>query len=150
MSEYQYIDEKLRSKLIAKLQSAQERDGYLNYDNMRAISLKLGVPLSKVYGVATFYNQFKFNMPGKYQIQVCRGTACHVKGSSNLLDTLTRVLGIGPGETTKDGLFSLEVVACVGVCSLAPVIVMNGEYHAKMTTKLVEKLIEDTRSKEQA
>ena len=150
MSEYQYIDEKLRSKLIAKLQSAQERDGYLNYDNMRAISLKLGVPLSKVYGVATFYNQFKFNMPGKYQIQVCRGTACHVKGSSNLLDTLTRVLGIGPGETTKDGLFSLEVVACVGVCSLAPVVVMNGEYHAQMTTKLVEKLIEDTRNKEQA
>lgn len=143
-----YIDEKQRSKLILKLQNAQDRDGFLNYTNMKIISEKLALPLSKVYGVATFYNQFKFNMPGKYQIQICRGTACHVKGSASLFDTLQRVLEIGDGETTKDGLFSLEVVACVGVCSLAPVLVMNGEYHANMTTKAVEKLINDLRKQE--
>lgn len=121
-----------RSALIPILQDVQEEEGYLSRRIVVELAEALNLPASKIYGVATFYNQFRFQAPGKYQIQICRGTACHVKGSATVLDALVRELDIHPGETTRDGLFSLEVVACIGACGLAPVICINGEYHAQV------------------
>jgi len=100
-----------RDYLIPILQAVQEEEGYISKDSIGQISDYLGLPESKIFGVATFYNQFRLNAPGKYQVAICRGTACHVKGSFNLLETLQMELGIKPGETTRDGLFSLETVA---------------------------------------
>ena len=111
------------------------------------IGRHLGLPASKIYGVATFYNQFRFQPLGKYHIQVCRGTACHVKGSLAVLEAIKLALNISPGETSKDGLFSLEVVACIGACGLAPVISINGEFHAAMTTDKARALIDSLRRK---
>ena len=108
------------------------------------------LPASKVYGVATFYNQFRFTPKGKYHIMLCRGTACHVKGSLKLLDAVTRTLKLQPGQTTRDGLFSLEVVACMGACGLAPAVSLNGEVYAKVTPKKMGKIIDECRAKEDA
>ncbi len=136
-----------RDHLIPILQEVQESEGYLSKDSMAKIADYLKLSPAKVYGVASFYNQFRFNAPGKYQIQVCRGTACHVKGSLALLEALQRELKIEPGQTTKDGMFSIEVVACIGACGLAPVICINGEFHAALTTDKLSKLVADYRKK---
>ena len=106
----------------------------------------LGLPSSKIFGVATFYNQFRLSAPGKIRVSVCRGTACHVKGSLGLLDSVKTLLGIDVGETTKDGLFSLETVACVGCCSIAPVIMANGKFFGRLDKKKLETLIEKFRA----
>ena len=134
-----------REYLIPILQEVQDHFGFLSMESIFTISDYLELPESKVYGVATFYNQFKLRPPGKYQIQICRGTACHVKGSFNLLETLKRELGIEPGVTTKDGLFSLETVACIGACSIAPVLTVNGKFHGRVDTKSVEKIVKTLR-----
>lgn len=136
-----------RDSLIPILQEVQEQDGYISRDAVVEISKHLGLAASKIYGVSTFYNQFRFHPPGKYHIQVCRGTACHVKGSSGLLDSLVRTLGVQPGQTTRDGLFSLEVVACIGACGQAPVIAINGEFFAKVDEKKIEKIVKSFREK---
>ncbi len=138
-----------QDKLIPILQEVQEEEGYLSQDAMYEIGQHLNLPPSKVYGVATFYNQFRFVKPGKYTITVCRGTACHVKGSAIVLQALQDELEVLPGQTTDDGLFSLEVVACIGACGLAPVININGEFHAGMTPAKVEKLIRQYRRMEE-
>ncbi len=131
-----------RDYLIPILQSIQERFGYLSKESIRYVSEYLNLPEAKIFGVATFYNQFKLNPPGKYQIQVCRGTACHVKGSSNLLETFKTELGIDVGETTKDGLFSLEIVACLGACSIAPVVKINDRFYGRIDSRnKVQKLV---------
>jgi len=130
-----------RDSLIPILQEVQEADGHLSRDTIVAIAQHLGLPASKVYGVATFYNQFRFQPKGQHHIQVCRGTACHVKGSAGVLEAIQRGLDVMPGQTTRDGLFSLEVVACVGACGLSPVITVNGEVHAAMTPDRTKKLI---------
>ncbi|MDX9722369.1 MAG: NADH-quinone oxidoreductase subunit NuoE [Myxococcota bacterium] len=127
-----------RSALIPILQDVQEQQGYLSRASVIRIAERLGLPASKVYGVATFYNQFRFQAPGKYALQVCRGTACHVRGSLALVETLKRELGVEAGQTTKDGLFSLEEVACLGVCGLAPVIAINGEILAAVAPNAVK------------
>lgn len=140
-----YRDAK-REFLIPMLQDVQDSEGFLSFDSLLAVSKFLNLPLAKVYSVASFYNQFKFQAPGKNHIQVCRGTACHVKGSLKVLDAVKRTLKIDAGQTTRDGLFSLEVVACVGACSLAPVVCINGEYHAGVTPEGVEKILEGYRN----
>jgi NADH-quinone oxidoreductase E subunit len=122
-----------RDLLIPILQEVQENQGYLSRDAVVKIGSHLNLPESKIYGVATFYNQFRFQPNGKYHIQVCRGTACHVKGSAKVLETVLRELKVETGGTTKDGLFSVEVVACIGACGLAPVMAVNGEFHAALT-----------------
>ncbi|GMW00500.1 MAG: NADH dehydrogenase [Candidatus Hydrogenedentota bacterium] len=132
-----------RSSLIPILQDVQEHLGYLSRDSIAAISEYLHLPASKIYGVATFYNQFRFQPLGKCHYQVCRGTACHVKGSLGVLDALKQEIGVEPGQTRRDGQYSLEVVACVGACGLAPVVVQNGEFHAGVTTKSVRDLVAD-------
>lgn len=121
-----------RDSLIPVLQAVQEEEGYISREAVIEIGKALNLPASKIYGVATFYNQFRFSPNGKWTIQICRGTACHVKGSAALLSRIERELGIKAGETTRDGMFSIEVVACIGACGLAPVIAINGNFHAKV------------------
>ncbi len=137
-----------RDKLIPLLQEVQDKLGYLSEDAVVEIGRHMSIPASKIYGVATFYNQFRFQPKGKYHIMLCRGTACHVKGSSKLLDAVVKTLGISPGKTTRDRMFSLEVVACMGACGLAPVVNINGEFYAKATPKKIEKILADCREME--
>ena len=136
-----------RSDLIPILQEVQEAHGYISKEAAVRIARHLNLPTAKVYGVATFYNQFRFAPPGKFHIQVCRGTACHVKGSAGILEAIQRELKIQPGQTTRDGLFSLEVVACIGACGLAPVICVNGEFHAKLTAESVMDILNEYRER---
>ena len=136
-----------RDALIPILQDVQQELGYLSRDSVVRIGEHLSLPASKIYGVATFYNQFRFQPQGRNHIQVCRGTACHVKGSAAILDAVKRELKIEAGQTTRDGEFSLEVVACIGACGLAPVICINGEFHAGVSTKTVGNIIDSYRRK---
>lgn len=129
------------SCLIDMLQDVQEHFGYLPDVEMQKVARHVEIPVSRVYGVATFYNQFRFQPLGKYVIKVCRGTACHVKGSLDILTTLENELGIKAGQTTKDLNFTIETVACIGACSIAPVIAVNEEFHGGLTTKSLVKLI---------
>jgi NADH-quinone oxidoreductase subunit E len=134
-----------RDTLIPILQEVQEAEGYLSEAAIVAIGRRLGLAASKIYGVATFYNQFRFQPKGRFHVMICRGTACHVKGSAKVLDTLTRTLRIRPGETTRDGLFSLEVVACMGACALSPAVAINGEFFPKVSPTRIVRLLEDCR-----
>jgi len=136
-----------RDSLIPILQQVQEAQGYLSREAIVRIGEHLGLPASKIYGVATFYNQFRFQPLGHHHIQVCRGTACHVKGSAKVLESICRDLKITPGQTTRDGLFSLEVVACIGACGLAPVISIDGEFYAGMTPDKAKKILQSYRRK---
>ncbi len=141
--------ESSRENLIPVLQDVQELDGFLSEEAIIEVGKHLKLPTSKIYGVATFYNQFRFHPVGKNHIQICRGTACHVLGSASVQEVLEKTLNIKAGETTKDGLFSIEVVACIGACGLAPVICVNGNFHAKVTKESMEKIIENYRDKSQ-
>ncbi len=139
-----------RDSLIPILQAVQEEQGYLSEDAVVSIGRHLRIPASKVFGVATFYNQFRFQPRGKYHVMVCRGTACHVKGSLRVLDMVMKVLKIEPGKTSRDKLFSLEVVACMGGCGLSPVVNINGQFYAKVTPMKLQRIIEECRAKERA
>jgi NADH-quinone oxidoreductase subunit E len=139
-----------RDQLIPVLQKIQETQGYISKSAVQIIGKRLNIPASKIFGVATFYNQFRFQPLGKYHIQICRGTACHVKGSFGIMETLTQELKIKPGQTTRDGLFSLEVVACLGACSLAPVVNINGEFYANMSGPKLLALLKKLRAKEKS
>ena len=136
-----------RDALIPMLQEVQEAGGYLSREAVIAVGRHLGLPASKVYGVATFYNQFRFQPQGRFHVQVCRGTACHVKGSAAVLEQVKRELKIEADQTTRDGTFSLEVVACIGACGLAPVMCVNGEFHAKLTPETVSEVLDSYRRK---
>jgi NADH-quinone oxidoreductase E subunit len=135
-----------REDLIPILQEIQENVGYLSEVSIIAVGQHLQLPTSKIYGVATFYNQFRFEPKGKYHIQVCRGTACHVLGSATVLEQIEKQLKIKADQTTKDAKFSIEVVACIGACGLAPVICINGEFFAKVTTESIKEIIENFRN----
>jgi len=139
-----------RDSLIPLLQAVQEEQGFLSEAAVARISRHLGIPASKVYGVATFYNQFRFQPKGRYHILVCRGTACHVKGSAKVLEAVTKYLKIEPGKTTRDKMFSLETVACMGACALSPVLCINEDFYAKVSPAKAIKLIESYREKELA
>lgn len=139
-----------RDALIPVLQKVQAVEGYLSREAIARVGRELNLPASKIYGVATFYNQFRFVPQGKYHFMVCRGTACHVKGSKKLLDAVVAALGIQPGQTSRDRAFSLETVACMGACGLAPVVNVNGEFHAKVTPVKLARIVEECRAKEAA
>ena len=132
---------KERHQLIPILQMIQERHAYLAADAIKMVAKHLEIPTCEVYGVATFYNQFRFHPPGKHQIKVCLGTACHVGGGDIILENFERKLEIREGETTPDREFSIERVACVGCCALAPVAVFNEAVHGHMAPSKVEGLI---------
>ncbi len=139
---------KERSNLIALLQDVQEVYGYLPEEAIKEISDHVGIPLSGVYGVATFYNQFRLTPLGKNVIRVCRGTACHVKNSANILFALETELGITAGQTTRDKVFTLETVACIGACSIAPVINVNEDYYGRLAVKEIPKILAKYRKEE--
>ncbi|MBI4860807.1 MAG: NADH-quinone oxidoreductase subunit NuoE [Candidatus Riflebacteria bacterium] len=133
--------ERARHNLIPILQDTQEAIGCLPEAALARIAAYLDLSANDVFGVVTFYSQFRFRPPGAHHIKVCEGTACHVRGSGLLVEELTRKLGIEVGETTGDGKFSLERVACFGSCALAPVVVVGDKVHGRVTTKRVGKLI---------
>ena len=127
--------------LIRILHEAQEIYGYLPYEVQCRIAEGLDVPVEKVYGVATFYAQFALTPKGKYNISVCLGTACYVKGSQAVLDKLCEELGIEPGECTDDTKFSLEACRCVGACGLAPVMMINDDVYGRLTPDMVKGIL---------
>lgn len=130
-----------KSNLIALLQDIQNIYGFLPENALQDISDFLEMPISRIYGVATFYNQFRLKPLGKNIVRVCRGTACHVKGSANLLFALETALNIKAGETTRDKNFTLETVACIGACSIAPVININNDYYGRATVKEIPRIL---------
>lgn len=129
--------------LIAALEEIQERYRYLPPEALILASERLGVPLSQAYSVATFYNAFSLRPKGKHRLHVCMGTACHVRGSPQILDRIQSKLGIKAGETTRDHLFTLETVNCLGACALGPIVVTNDEYSGQMTTQKADRLIKN-------
>ncbi len=137
-----------RENLIPILQEIQENEGFLSEEAVINVGQSLNIPTSKIFGVATFYNQFRFEPIGKYHIQVCRGTACHVLGSATVLEELEKAVKIKSGQTSRDGLFSIEVVACIGACGLAPVIAINGEFYAKVTSTSIHEIVNEYKTKE--
>ncbi len=142
---HQRIFEKYRPKdhscLIPLLQEVQNVYKYLPENALQDVADFLNIPLSRVYGVATFYNQFRLNPVGKNIIKVCRGTACHVKNSANILYAIETALNAKAGETTRDKKFTIEVVNCIGACSIAPVITVNEDFHGRIATKDVPKVL---------
>jgi NADH:ubiquinone oxidoreductase subunit E len=133
-----------REDLIPVLQDTQEVFRYLPAAAMRDIARFLNITVNTVYGVATFYAQFKLTPLGKKVIRVCRGTACHVRGSPKVLAEMEKRLGIKAGETTPDMAYTLETVACIGACALAPTMTIDGETHGKMTTRKVAEVLGDS------
>jgi len=137
------------SYLIAVLHKVQQKYGYLSQEHMYEVAQRLQVPTSVISGVATFYHFFRLQPRGKYAISVCLGTACFVKGADKILDAFRSELGIELGETTSDGLFSLEVSRCLGVCALAPVVTINETVYSNVTVKQVPQLIDKVKQTEE-
>lgn len=131
-----------RDNLIPLLQEVQDRYSFLSPDAVRQVAEHLELSENDVYGVATFYAQFRFTPPGLHHVRVCQGTACHVRGSGMILEAISRTTGIEPGQTSADGKYSLERVACFGSCALAPVVVLDDKVYGRMTAARTQKLIE--------
>jgi len=129
-------------KLIPLLQFVQHEYGYLPEPVVTAVSERTRIPLSRIYGVATFYEQFHLEPRGRHTIKCCRGTACHVKGGKKIIHAVKSCLGIDEGETTPDMRYTLETVACLGTCFLAPVIMVNNDYYGHMKPNMVKKILE--------
>jgi NADH:ubiquinone oxidoreductase subunit E len=148
MSEEMNLDEILqqfpqikRNALIPLLQAVQDQFGYISEEAIKGISTHLGLPTSKVFGLATFYNQFSFSPGGEFHIILCNGSACHLGGAGELLDEITKLLGILDGETNRDRTFSLEVQSCVGACGQSPVLAVNGRYYAGIGIAEIREII---------
>lgn len=133
------------SCLISILLDVQDEYNYLPEEALTTVAEKLGVPLIKVYSVATFYKVFSLTPRGKHLINICVGTACHVRGGRRLVDRVEKVLNIGVGETTLDMQFTLDTVRCLGACALGPVVVLDSEYHGHMSTKKLDALLQQYR-----
>lgn len=129
--------------LIPVLQEIQAHYRYLPEQAMREVARQLRIPLRDVYGVATFYRAFSLHPRGKHEVTVCLGTACHVRGGANIVNTLSTDLEISPGQTTPDGKFTLETVNCLGCCAIGPIVVVDGEYYGEMNSQKARKLIEN-------
>ena len=137
-----------QSDLVPVLQRTQAVFGYLSPDAISHIARRLRLSENEVYGVATFYAQFRFTPPGDHHIRVCLGTACHVKGGVQMLETLERRLGAGPGETTADGQYDVERVACLGCCALAPVLTLDETIHGQMSVLKLQELLDGDRDQD--
>ena len=135
-----------KTKLIPLLQDIQAIYGYVPQESVELIAKELSVYPVGIYGILTFYGQFYLTQRGRHTIKVCQGTACHVMGGREILDYLSDKLGINEGETTRDGVFSLERVACLGCCGMAPVVVIDGNFYGRCTVKKVDKLLNKYRS----
>ena len=130
-----------KESLIPLLQDIQRETGFLTDSTLNEVSSYMGIPLNKIYGVATFYDQFRFVKKGRYHIQICRGTACHFYRSSVLQAAIEKTLQVRAGQTTKDGKFSLEVVNCLGACSNTPVMTINGKPYGDVTPDRLQKIL---------
>lgn len=138
-----------KGNVIPLLQGTQDALGYIPREAFEKLSTETGLELSHLYGVATFYAQFRLNPVGKHIIKVCHGTACHVQGAEDITEAIEDSLKVKDGETTKDGIFTLESVACLGCCSLAPVMMIGEETYGKLTRNKAVKVIKDIRIHEQ-
>jgi NADH:ubiquinone oxidoreductase subunit E len=128
--------------LIPVLQDVQAENGYLSSEAMEELSFRFDIPVSRVYGVATFYKQFRFAPLGEHVVEICRGTACHVKGSFAIFEHLKRRLQLSPAGHSADGKFSVVTVACLGACSIAPVVRIDGEFHGHLTLQKLDNLLD--------
>jgi len=136
-----------KGELMPALQEIQKEFGYLSEENLILLSKKINVPLTQISGVVTFYNWFKLKPVGKYHVAICRGTACHVNNSEQLLKFLEKKLKINAGELTEDKIFSLECVNCIGACAKAPAMMINEEVYGELTEKKIDKILDDLRNK---
>lgn len=136
-----------RDNLIPILECIQEENGYIPEEAIIKVGRFLKLPASKIYGVATFYDYFRFEPKAKYSIAICNGTACHLLGAGKALKDLENELKINAGKVTRDGAFRLEVVSCIGACASAPVVRINGEYYKNLTTESLKGIIEDCKKK---
>ena len=141
-----YKDEE--TPLMMILSDIQREYGYIPLEVQELVSDLTGIPVSEIYGVVTFYSLFSLTPKGKYVIGVCLGTACYVKGSQLVLDKFGELLNIKPGETTEDGLFTLDVLRCLGACAIAPAVSINGKVYSMVQTKQVQGIIDEYRAKE--
>ena len=130
-----------RGSLIPVLQDIQEDFGYLSEEAIEELADLMDMSANEIYGVATFYTQFRFSPPGRHRIQSCQGTACHVRGGRQILNELEQRLEVTAGQTTADGQFDLERVACLGCCALAPVVAVDGKVYAQVTTKKIPSVL---------
>ncbi len=135
----------VKHELIPLLQAVQGRFGYLPDESLEVIAEFTGIPASRVYGVATFYAQFRFTPMGRNHVMVCRGTACHIRGAPRLLETLEKDLDVKEGETSEDGEFSLETVACIGACGMAPTMVINDRTYGRLEPKKIPGILKEVR-----
>ena len=132
-----------KDNLIQMLNAVQEHYGYVPKEAQEALSEFLGISMAEIYGVVTFYSRFSLEPQGKYKLSVCLGTACYVKGSQKILDRIIERLNIHEGETTSDGMFTLEAMRCVGACGLAPVFTVNGEVYGKATVQKLDQVLDE-------
>lgn len=139
-----YKDEK--TPLMMILSDIQKEYGYIPLEVQELVSDETGIPVAEIYGVVTFYSFFSLNPKGKYVVGVCLGTACYVKGSQQIIDKFSELLGIKPGETSADGLFTLSALRCIGACSIAPAVNINGKVYPKMTVDKVVELVKEYRN----
>ncbi len=134
--------------LMMILSDIQKEYGYIPVDVQEIVSEKTGISVAEIYGVVTFYSFFSLQPKGKYVIGVCLGTACYVKGAQQIIDKFSEILGITAGQTTTDGLFTIDALRCIGACGIAPAVTINGTVYPKMTVSQVPEIIESYRSKE--
>ncbi|MGM0530111.1 MAG: NADH-quinone oxidoreductase subunit NuoE [Bacteroidota bacterium] len=146
LERYPFVE---RENLIPILQDIQYEHGHLTEEAVKEVGDYLELPASKIYSVATFYSKFRFQPGGRFHIKLCRGTSCHIKGAGRLEKKMYKLLNIMDGETSGDGMFSLELVACMGGCGLGPVMAVNNRYFTEITEDKLEEIIDDYKESEE-
>jgi len=141
-----YVNEK--TPLMMILSDIQKEYGYIPLEVQEIVSSRTGISVAEIYGVVTFYSFFSLKPKGKYVIGCCLGTACYVKGAQQIIDNFSEIIGIKPGETSKDGLFTLDALRCIGACGIAPAVTINGKVYPKLTVDAVPNIIKEYRAKE--
>ena len=141
-----YVNE--RTPLMMILSDIQKEYGYIPLEVQELVSERTGISVAEIYGVVTFYSFFSLKPKGKYVIGVCLGTACYVKGAQQILDKFAEIIGIKPGETSADGLFTLDALRCIGACGIAPAVTINGKVYPKLTVDAVPKIIDEYKAME--
>ena len=141
-----YVGE--NTPLMMILSDIQKEYGYIPLEVQEIVSEKTGIPVAEIYGVVTFYSFFSLKPKGKYVIGCCLGTACYVKGAQQVIDKFSELIGIKPGETSADGLFTLDALRCIGACGIAPAVTINGKVYPKLTVDAVVKIVDEYRAKE--
>ena len=141
-----YVNDK--TPLMMILSDIQKEYGYIPLEVQELVSERTGISVAEIYGVVTFYSFFSLTPKGKYVIGVCLGTACYVKGAQQILDKFSDIIGIKPGETSKDGLFTLDALRCIGACGIAPAVTINGKVYPKLTVDAVPKIVEEYKAME--